>query len=58
VTPADLIPHTAVRKQQKLGFEVVYHEDAAQIGTPSLSSSGHYEEWQRSRGRPASVPYR
>ncbi|HEY6220690.1 MAG TPA: hypothetical protein VIV65_11615 [Gemmatimonadaceae bacterium] len=27
VTPADLIPHTAVRKFRKLGFEVVYHED-------------------------------
>lgn len=27
VTPADLIPHTAVRKLRKLGFEVVYHED-------------------------------
>ena len=27
ITPADLIPHTAVRKLKKLGFEVVYHED-------------------------------
>lgn len=27
VTPADLIPHTAVRKLRKLGFEVVYHEE-------------------------------
>jgi len=27
VTPADLIPHTAVRKLRKLGFEVTYHED-------------------------------
>ena len=27
MTPADLIPHTAVRKLQKLRFEVVYHED-------------------------------
>lgn len=27
VTPADLIPHTAVRKLRKLGFEIVYHED-------------------------------
>jgi hypothetical protein len=27
ITPADLIPHTAVRKLRKLGFEVIYHED-------------------------------
>jgi hypothetical protein len=27
VTPADLIPHTAVRKLRKLRFEVVYHEE-------------------------------
>jgi hypothetical protein len=28
VTPANLIPHTAVRKLRKLGFEVVYDEEA------------------------------
>lgn len=28
VTPADLIPHTAVRKLRRLGFEVRYHEDS------------------------------
>jgi len=27
ITPADLIPHTAVRKLRRLGFEVVYHGD-------------------------------
>ena len=27
VTPADLIPHTAVRKLRRLGFEVRYEEN-------------------------------
>jgi hypothetical protein len=27
VTPADLIPHTAVRKLRKLGFEIEYHDE-------------------------------